>query len=350
MADECSKQQRLLEADETHAGIPGAVRSHPPARPARGMRWMSWLFGAALLIGVAMLASQREQQLRFAELITRSRPEWLLLGFLLQLGTYVAEARIWQHSLLRARFARPLRSYIGLGLAKLFLDHTVPTGGVTGTLLVVRGLDRRRIPRDASMAAVVTGLVSHYLAHAFAVVVALIVIWRSGGFSNYVLVPALAFAALAVLMPTLLLAASGGARKVPRWLARVPLLRTALLAVADARPDVARDLSLTLRCTLLQLTIVVLDALTLWAMLLALGAVVDPAAVFASFMLSTLARILGIVPGGIGVFEAVSIASLRVMGVPLAAGLAATLLYRGLSFWLPMLPASVFAHREARSG
>jgi hypothetical protein len=37
------------------------------------------------------------------------------------------------------------------------------------------------------------------------------------------------------------------------------------------------------------------------------------------------------------------------MGVPLAAGLAATLLFRGLSFWLPMLPASFLAHREARA-
>jgi Mg2+-importing ATPase len=68
--------------------------------------------------------------------------------------------------------------------------------------------------------------------------------------------------------------------------------------------------------------------------------------VFASFMLSSMARIVGIVPGGLGVFEAASVASLRLMGVPIAAGLAATLLFRGFSFWLPMLPAVLFARRE----
>lgn len=310
---------------------------------------MSWLFALALLAAVAMFVSQRGQQWQFAQLLTRAQPAWLLVGVLLQLGTYLAEARIWQLTLGRARFLHPLRSYLQLGLAKLFLDHTVPTAGVTGTVLVVHALDRRSVPRAASMAAVVAGLVSHYLAHSLAVIAALCVIWARGGISSYVLAPAFAFAGLAALMPTVLLAASGGARRLPRWLTRVPLVRSALFAISEARPDIARDPGLIVRCTVLQLAILALDALTLWAMLRALGSAVDPAAVFASFILSTLARILGIVPGGVGVFEAVSIASLRLMGVPLAAGLAATLLFRGLSFWLPMLPGSVFAHREARA-
>jgi Mg2+-importing ATPase len=60
-------------------------------------------------------------------------------------------------------------------------------------------------------------------------------------------------------------------------------------------------------------------------MLMALGLAVNPAPVFASFMLSTLTRTLGVVPGGLGVFEAVSVPTLKLIGVPVAAGLAATL-------------------------
>jgi uncharacterized membrane protein YbhN (UPF0104 family) len=36
------------------------------------------------------------------------------------------------------------------------------------------------------------------------------------------------------------------------------------------------------------------------------------------------------------------------IGVPIAAALAATLLYRGFSYWLPMLPGILFARRETR--
>jgi Mg2+-importing ATPase len=84
-------------------------------------------------------------------------------------------------------------------------------------------------------------------------------------------------------------------------------------------------------------------------MLWALGLGVNPAPVFASFMLSTLARTLGVVPGGLGVFEAVSVGTLKLIGVPVAAGLSATLLFRFFTFWLPMVPGLIFAQREAKA-
>ena len=83
-------------------------------------------------------------------------------------------------------------------------------------------------------------------------------------------------------------------------------------------------------------------------MLWALGISVLPAQVFASFMLSS-RRPLGPVPGGLGIFEAASVATLKLMGVPIDAGLAATLLFRGFSYWLPMVPGILFARRETRS-
>ena len=54
---------------------------------------------------------------------------------------------------------------------------------------------------------------------------------------------------------------------------------------------------------------------------------------------------MGIVPGGLGTFEAASVVTLRMVGVDIAVALAATLLFRGLSFWLPMLPGYWFSLR-----
>jgi Mg2+-importing ATPase len=45
-----------------------------------------------------------------------------------------------------------------------------------------------------------------------------------------------------------------------------------------------------------------------------------------------------IMPGGLGTFETASVMSLKSIGLPLPVGLSATLLFRGLSFWLPMIP------------
>jgi Mg2+-importing ATPase len=316
------------------------------AGKVHGLRWTGWLFGLAVLLGVAALAAQGQQPLRFAELLAHSRPSWLLVALALQLTTYPAEAALFRVVLARAGAGISLRECMALNLAKLFLDHTVPTGGLTGTLLVVRGLDRRSVAREASMAAVVLSLVSHYIAYGLSTLLALGVVWLRADLTPYLLAPVVLFGALAAFLPAVLLRASSGTQRLPAWVGRVPLARSALYAVAQADPAVAHDPGLIFRCTLLQLAVVLLDALTLWAMVLALGLAVGPLPVFASFMLSSMARIVGIVPGGLGVFEAASVASLRLMGVPIAAGLAATLLFRGFSFWLPMLPALLFARRE----
>lgn len=62
---------------------------------------------------------------------------------------------------------------------------------------------------------------------------------------------------------------------------------------------------------------------------------------------SALLRTISIVPGGLGAFEAASVLTLKIAGVPIAVALAATLLFPGLSFWLPMVPGLVFS-RGAR--
>ena len=311
-------------------------------------RWISWFFGLGLLVAVVMFATHYSQERAFAQLLLHAKPVWLLVALLLQMGTYMTDARIWQLVLGRANISRPLYSYVGLGLSKLFMDQAIPSVGLSGTLLVIRALDHRGVPRAASMAAVVIDLVSYYAAYTLALLIAFGIAWVHGDLTPLMAVPAGIFAPLAAAVPIALLWVSRG-RKLPGWVERLPFIRPALRALGEATPAIAHDVSLITWCAGLQFAILALDAGTLWIMLLALGLAVNPAPVFASFMLSTLARTLGVVPGGLGVFEAVSVATLRLIGVPVAAGLAATLLFRFFTFWLPMAPGLILARREAKA-
>jgi len=317
-------------------------------RPKVLARWVPWFFGLGLLVAVVMFATHHSQEMAFAQLVLHARPAWLIVALLLQMGTYMTDARIWQRVLCRANISKPLRSYVGLGLAKLFMDQAIPSVGVSGTLLVIRALDRRGVPRGASMAAVVINLVSYYAAYTLALGIALVIVWVLGDLTPLMALPACIFAPLAAAVLIALLWVSRG-RTLPGWLERIPLIRPALRALGEATPTIAHDVWLITRCTGLQFAIFTLDAGTLWIMLWALGLAVNPAPVFASFMLSTLARTLGVIPGGLGVFEAVSVATLKLIGVPVAAGLAATLLFRFFTFWLPMAPGLILARREARA-
>jgi uncharacterized membrane protein YbhN (UPF0104 family) len=313
-----------------------------------GGRWISWLFGLAILGAVALIATHRSEGREFVRLVVHAHPAWLLLGILLQTSTYVAAALILQRIIARAGIRRPCWSYMGLALAKLFVDQMVPTGGMSGTLLIVRALDRRGIPRGTSMAAIVVELMSFYAAYVAALVIALGVVWMHGDLTLLIVLPAAIFAPVAAGISVALILVSRG-RTLPQWIQRLPIVGPGFRALAEATPDIAHDGLLIARCVGLQVAVFLLDAATLWIMLLALGLTVHPALVFASFMLSTLARTLGILPGGLGVFEAASVATLNLVGVPIAAGLAATLLFRSLSYWLPMIPGVIFARRETRA-
>jgi Mg2+-importing ATPase len=100
--------------------------------------------------------------------------------------------------------------------------------------------------------------------------------------------------------------------------------------------------------TALQFTVIVLDTTTMLVVVKALGIDLPPVAVFVSFIVSSLFRTLGVLPGGLGSFEASSALTLRSAGADLPTAVSATLLFRALSFWLPMAPGFWVAHRLMR--
>lgn len=317
-------------------------------RPKNLGRWISWTFGLAVLACVIMFGAHYRQEKALAMLLRTARPAWLLVALVLQAGTYTTDARIWQGVLGRAGITRPLRSYVGLGMARLFMDQAIPSVGLSGTLLVVRALDRRGVPRGASMAAVVLDLVSYHVAYLLALGIALVILGVGGNLTPLMALPVVIFAPLAAAVPAALLGLNRG-RTLPEWLKRFPFVKPVLKVFFDATPSIVHDNKLLARCVALHLLLYVLDAGTLWSMVCALGFHVSPVPVFASFMFSTLAQTLGVAPGGLGVFEAVSMATLKLIGVPVTAGLEATLLFRFFTFWLPMAPGLILARREART-
>lgn len=197
------------------------------------------------------------------------------------------------------------------------------------------------------MAAVVVDSVSYYSAYVLTLAVALFITVVGGHASPLIMAAALFFVIFSVVLISAVLVLSGRSSVGPKWLKRVPLLKHALALLGEADPKLARSLPLISKSGLFQVAIVLLDAATVWVLIRSLGEVASPTGVFASFMISTLLRTIGIVPGGLGTFEAASVLTLKLAGVSVAVALGSTLLFRGLSFWLPMLPGLVFS-RGAR--
>ena len=94
------------------------------------------------------------------------------------------------------------------------------------------------------------------------------------------------------------------------------------------------------------------DYLALLCALRAVGAEPQASLVLLAYTTAAVLALIPLTPGGLGFVEAGLVGTLKLAGVAASAALAATLLYRIVSFWLP-LPAAVVAsallrRREAR--
>ena len=308
---------------------------------------LAWATGMLLLVAFVAVAAHHAEGRRLAELLRSARPAWLGAAAALQVATYVCAAAVWQRALRRnGGVRRSVRSLVPLGLAKLFADQALPSAGMSGTLLVVRGLLQRGVPRGLAIAAMLADLVSWYAAYALVGAAALAILWHRGELTGVLVAIGLAFLLLATGVPLAILALRRRERTLPRWVRRLPWAHEVFAAIADAQPGAIFGGTLALETVTLQLAVFALDATTLGIMLHAIATPADAAVVFASFVVGSMVATLAWVPGGLGTFEGSCVAMLHVHGIAIEPALAATLLARGFTFWLPMAPGLAIARQE----
>jgi P-type Mg2+ transporter len=323
------------------------VTEHTERGASHAARWLSWFLGAALLVAVVAAALHFSEQRAFVRLAEQADPWWLVVAVLLQAGTYLAQGAIWGRVGGAAGYHLSPTAGFELSLAKLFADQALPSAGLSSGILIAKALEQRQLPSGAVNASVLINVVSYHLAYVAALAGALvIVVWHEQTNTLVVVTAAVLFLPFSLGLSAAILTLSGRRHeRLAGTLRRFPGARTMLdfLAGADAR--LVRSPRILTETIALQVAIVLLDTATVWVLIAALGVTASASGVFASFMIAGLFRKLPIVPGGLGAFEATSVVMLRMVGIDLAVALAATLLFRGLSFWLPMLPGYWFSRR-----
>ncbi len=283
----------------------------------------------------------------FAKIVQSARPHWLALAAVIEAATYVSAALVYWCVVRAGGYTLGLGAALKLSLAKLFVDQALPSAGVSGTVVLANGLAQRKVSQPVAAASVVVELASYYAAYVLCLTVALGIAVLRGAANTWVVIVAFVFILFAASISTAAIRLSGRPKKhLPSKLNRFSPLRTGMDYIKHVDRDLAHSPRLLIEAGIYQLSIFVGDATTMWLLIRSLGVDASFPGVFASFMISSLLRTVGIVPGGLGTFEAASILTLRLVGVHTPVALAATLLFRGLSFWLPMLPGIWFSRGE----
>lgn len=322
------------------------------SRPAHSSwsRWLPWIFGVAILATVVIVALHVSEWTTFVHVLAKTSPAWILLATLLQIFTYVAQGEVFRApprasgSRIAAWFAAEL------SLVKVFVDQALPSAGISSTVFISKALEQRGMPRPIVSAAMVLNLVSYNVAYIVCLLFALSVTTGTGRSYMVVIILAVLFLLFAVALVVCVIAISTGHwnKQLARF-NRFPVVRNVMSFLEDADAGLTKSPRLLFETSMWQVVIFVFDAATMWVLVYALGVHASVKGVYASFMISNLLRTMGFVPGGLGTFEATSVLTLKLAGVAIPVALSATLLFRGLTFWLPMLPGLWLSKRIAVS-
>lgn len=310
---------------------------------------LRWTFTLILLVAVLSAAIHFSEEKDFLKILEEASPIWILVGLLLQATTYLSQSYLWKIGLKVAGHTFRLNKLVGLSLAQLFINQAIPSASVSGALLVSKALGQRNVPHQDVSMVLGLSLISYFEAYALAVIVAIIQLGLLGHIEIvttllivfFILVVSIGFFTIIFKYSSVFIAFI-----IERPSYKKSHLVKNLLKIVEGMDFKRLGLFSIFKGIGLQLFIFFLDFLTLWSMIKAIGEHPEIGPIFTSYMVAFVARTVGFVPGGIGIFEAVAIAGLHKAGLSVAGSLAATLLYRGLSYWLPMIPGLFLVRRE----
>ncbi len=308
---------------------------------------------AMIIVGVIALAALIVAVLNFGEInafakqAAEAELKWIAMAIVAQCGAFFCIAIAWRMVLRDLGEKLSLLALFPLSVAKLFADQALPSGGLSGAVFLLHALRRRHVAWDNAFTAFVFAALGAIAAFLVAATTSFMAIAGADNAPSLLTTGARAFyILLIIIIIVLIVAVALRSTKVMGWFKRIPKVERAFEIAGPALNKIAADKALFMRVTLVQLLQRGFDALTLWLAFFAIGDASPLIACFIAVSIASVAATIAPTPMGIGSFEGGMVASLSVFGVPVENALTVTLLYRGLSLWLPLIPGFYVIQRE----
>ncbi len=341
-----TEQGRKLEEKTPEAAL--APQWPAPHHPRRRRLWYFLLLvGLSALAVLILFIAHIGDIAGFARQAANAKAGPLFIAIALQTVPYFLAASVWFVFLWRVSSPLKLGSLVPLSLAKLFADQALPTGGLSGAAFLLFALTRRGVPEKIAFRTFAFTTSAYFLAFSLAAIISLIALSTAekappalsasvSAFAGLVLFLAVAVFLFVLYRPSL----------APSFIRRNRLAAKGAEFLSAALHDIRFLPGLFLRLAAMLLLVRLIDGLTLMLVSEAIGAPISIGAGFVAVAIASIAATIGPAPMGLGTFEAGMIASLTVFGSTVEDALTATLIYRGLTLWVPLIPGFIIIQRE----
>ncbi|WEK20743.1 MAG: lysylphosphatidylglycerol synthase transmembrane domain-containing protein [Candidatus Pedobacter colombiensis] len=281
-------------------------------------------------------------------LLLEMSPAWLWLAIGAQITTYLLYAYVLKVLLSKDSKLIPFRILFKTSIVIIFINQALPTGGISGNGYVFNQLVKRKVGANRVFSVIVSESICYYTAFLLLLITFFswyqIVATKYNSTIMYVAILGFVFySCLGFLMFSL--SNQKILSYILRKLAKFPRIQKYLESVKFASFTgnnegvfklLLKDKASLVKAIGLQVGLISCDVLTVFAVIKGLHVAIPFYAMVLGLLLSIVIGALPISPGSLIVYESAMTYFFTTMGVPIHASLIITLLFRFLTFWLPI--------------
>lgn len=284
------------------------------------------------------------------ELFKQIEPTWLIVAFITQAGTYFFNAITYQVLLQKhlKNTSVPLKELFEATIVMLFLNQTIPSAGASGGTFLLSLLRKNNISTGDSIFVILANLLIHYISMVFFAILLIILTPILHFPHNYT---SIFITGIVIYLIMGVFVTIGGERETQKFLASkigsVSLVRKVLQKYKTSfglnfsneekllKTLISNKIG-TLQGITYDISFIICDILTIFALFHGLGIQSGFITVTACYILTQIITILPISPGSLLIYEGSMSFFFKQLELPLEASITVTLLYRCLSFWIPI--------------
>lgn len=296
----------------------------------------------------------------------------LLLMLPLQAISYYAVARFYKDYFKTQGEDLPIRKLYEIALELNFVNHVFPSGGVSGFSYLSLRLKQEGISTAKSTLAQILRFGMTFVSFILLLFVGMLMLALQRHTSPLTILVAstitfLTFFGLIItvyiisdvgrinafvgFLPKAVNKVVGKFRRHGRGVINISKIEHTMTDLHSDYVVLAKDWKLMKSPFWWALVINVAEVLTIYAVYLAFGSLINPGALILAYAVANFAGLVAVLPGGVGIYEGLMTATLTSAGVEKALALSATVVYRVLSM-LIFLPIGYILYRRVlkRSG
>lgn len=291
------------------------------------------------------------------KLFATVHPAWLALAIAAQLSTYLFNSIICR-GLLRTFAPKsliPIKELYQASIVTLFINQTVPSIKLSGNIYFFNFLKKRGIAEKSAFSLLLLELLTFYTAVVFIIIILLFTSLFLKGIPRYFI---LIFSGgiIAFVFFALLIGLVGRGHTVVSLLKRLSRIRFLKKSISKFQTIPFSEIKnpwqlykentpVVIMTILFHTCIFLADSLTVFSLFHGLDVQLPFLYVFIGFVLTKIISLLPFTPGALLLYEGTMTYFYVKFGVLVAVAAVVTLLFRALSFWLP-IPVGFLLYRK----